>query len=137
MPALTQDRNTPRREGSHAGYPMKGAVIGYIGAMAVLAGGLVKPAVTETGSVAVGVFRDRFDNSGGADGAITAETEAGVFRFANSAAADEITLSDYGNDCYIVDDQTVAKTDGTSTRSVAGKVVDVDAAGVWVKVGIV
>ncbi len=137
MAALTQDRNTPRREGKRLSYPMKGSVIGYIGAIAVLASGLLKPGVTETGSVAVGVFVDRFDNSSGADSAIKGEAESGVFRFANSASSDEITLSEVGSDCYIVDDQTVAKTDGSSARSVAGKVVDVDAQGVWVKVGIV
>jgi hypothetical protein len=32
-----------------------------------------------------------------------------------------------------VDDQTVAKTDGTGARSVAGKVFDVDSGGVWVR----
>ena len=37
---------------------------------------------------------------------------------------------------YIVDDQTVAKTNGSSTRSAAGTIVDVDAQGVWVRVGI-
>ena len=47
-------------------------------------------------------------------------------------SADAITLADVGSDCYIVDDQTVAKTNGTNTRSVAGKVFDVDADGVWV-----
>ena len=52
--------------------------------------------------------------------------------FANSASADLISLADIGADCYIVDDQTVAKTSGTNTRSVAGKVFDVDADGVWV-----
>jgi hypothetical protein len=41
-----------------------------------------------------------------------------------------------GNDCYLVDDQTVAKTSATNTRSVAGKIVDVDSQGVWVKLGI-
>lgn len=45
---------------------------------------------------------------------------------------DAIALADIGSDCYIVDDQTVAKTSGSATRSVAGKIFDVDAAGVWV-----
>jgi hypothetical protein len=39
-----------------------------------------------------------------------------------------------GNDCYIVDDQTVAKTNGTATRSIAGKIRAVDAQGVWVEI---
>jgi hypothetical protein len=42
-------------------------------------------------------------------------------------------LADVGKQCYLVDDQTVAKTDGTNTRSPAGFVRDVDADGVWVE----
>ncbi len=57
----------------------------------------------------------------------------GIFAYENSSAADEITKADIGKDCYIVDDQSVAKTDGTGTRSVAGKVFDVNSHGVWVK----
>ncbi|MCY1460857.1 hypothetical protein D9M71_784510 [compost metagenome] len=57
-----------------------------------------------------------------------------MFAFANSAAGDEITRADIGATAYIVDDQTVAKTDGTSTRSVAGTIRDVDSDGVWVEI---
>jgi hypothetical protein len=60
------------------------------------------------------------------------DIEKGIFHFANSADTDEITTADIGSNCYIVDDQTVAKTDGTGTRSIAGEVFDVDAQGVWV-----
>jgi len=80
----------------------------------------------------VGRVKETVDNSAGADDAATVDIERGIFRYANSSGADEITAADIGNDCYIVDDQTVAKTDGTSTRSVAGKVHDIDALGVWV-----
>jgi len=45
-----------------------------------------------------------------------------------------IAITEIGTDCYIVDDNTVAKTNGTSTRSRAGKVVDVNANGVFVLV---
>jgi hypothetical protein len=34
----------------------------------------------------------------------------------------------------VVDDQTVAKTNGSSTRSVAGIVRQVDSDGVWVEI---
>jgi hypothetical protein len=56
-----------------------------------------------------------------------------VYRFSNSGGADLITLGDIQSDCYIVDDSTVAKTSGTNTRSVAGKIRDVDVGGVWVE----
>ena len=52
--------------------------------------------------------------------------------FGNSTSTDAITLADVGSDCYIVDDQTVAKTNGSGTRSRAGRVFDVDSEGVWV-----
>ena len=58
----------------------------------------------------------------------------GVFQFQNSSAGDLIALANLGADCYIVDDQTVALTNGTNTRSVAGKIRDVDAGGVWVEI---
>ena len=52
----------------------------------------------------------------------------------NSAAGDAITRAEIGDVCYIVDDETVAKTNGTSTRSAAGTIRDVDAQGVWVEI---
>ena len=57
-----------------------------------------------------------------------------LFRSANSAAADLIAQADVGKLCHVVDDQTVAKTDGTGTRSRAGIVARVETAGVWVRV---
>jgi hypothetical protein len=50
----------------------------------------------------------------------------------NSAAADLIAKADIGASCYVVDDQTVAKTNGGGARPRAGKVFDVDEYGVWV-----
>ena len=134
MTALTQGRNTPRIDGVRFSFPMLAAVVGLEGGIAVLDGGFLKPGVTETGSVCVGRFNKRADNSSGANGDINGEVEAGIFRFANSAGGDEIALDDVGADCYIVDDQTVALTDGTNTRSLAGRIKNVDAQGVWVEI---
>jgi hypothetical protein len=69
------------------------------------------------------------------DGVATVTARRGCFQFANSAAADLIAKSDIGATCYIADDQTVAKTDNSAARKAAGKVIDVDAGGVWVEVG--
>ena len=52
--------------------------------------------------------------------------------YTQTTVADLITTADIGADCYVVDDQTVAKTNGGGQRSVAGKIFDVDAQGVWV-----
>ena len=66
-------------------------------------------------------------------GDLTVDYRPGVYRFANSSGADAIAKADIGAKCFIVDDQTVAKTDGTGTRSPAGIIDGVDANGVWVR----
>jgi hypothetical protein len=136
MTALAAERNTKERFGEIEDYPMKAATIGYAGGIAVLDAGYAAPGRTATGLVAVGRFEETKDNSAGAAGAIIARVKRGKFRFANSAAGDLIAQANVGADCYIVDDQTVALTSATSTRSRAGKIVGVDASGVWVQMGL-
>ena len=134
MAALTRNRDTKARSGDITEPPVKGAAEIFAGALvAVDANGYAVPGSTATTLKGLGRAEQHVDNSAGADGDMSVRVGRGIYRFANSAAADEITLSDVGADCYIVDDQTVAATDGTGTRSVAGKVHDVDAQGVWVK----
>lgn len=87
---------------------------------------------TATTLIADGRFEETVDNSAGAAGDLKVTVKKGTFRFANSAAGDLITRTEIGKTVYIVDNQTVAKTDGGGTRSAAGKVFDVDAQGVWV-----
>lgn len=137
MAALTSDRATAERVGDQFAYDVAAAVICRAGGIAVLdASGNVKPAVTATGLICAGRFDETVDNTAGAAAAVKARVKNGVFRFGNSAAADLIGKAEVGDDCYLVDDQTVAKTNGGATRSLAGKVVDVDAAGVWVRMGL-
>lgn len=130
---LSADRNTPVRTGDEAVYGVKAGVTIYAGALVVLQGGYARPGRTATGDVAVGRAEERAVG-GGSDGAVTCRVRRGVFRFANSSAGDAITAAEIGSTCYVVDDQTVAKTNGSSTRSAAGVVWDVDASGVWVKI---
>lgn len=136
MAALTEPRkDTHERTGRERTVGVSAGVTCFAGGGAVLSGGFAEPATTATGLRSLGRFEETVDNSDGADGDKTVRIRKGVFPFANSAAADEIVAADIGNDCYWVDDQTVAKTSATSTRSVAGKVYDVDADGVWVELG--
>lgn len=136
MTALSAARPTQEMLGPLLGVPVKGSTVCYAGGLAVSNAGYAAPGTTATGLVALGRFEATADNSTGADGAISVNIKPGTFKFANSASADAIAQAQVGSDCYIVDDQTVAKTSGTSTRSVAGKVVAVDADGVWVKIGL-
>jgi len=134
MAALTEGRLTPRREGDVIAGAVAASTTLFVGALVMRnAGGYLVEGQTDTGLVGVGVAEATADNASGSNGDVTARIRPGVFRMANSASADEITIAHIGDLCYAVDDQTVALTDGSSSRSPAGIVVDVDAQGVWVR----
>lgn len=133
MAALTKGRNTPERLPARREFPVKAGVRIFQGAqVAVDASGRAVPMTTATGLRGVGRAEAEYDNRLGSDGSLTAVVATGTFVFANSASADAITKADIGADCYGVDDQTVAKTSATNTRSIAGKVFDVTSEGVSV-----
>jgi len=106
----------------------------YVGSLLAVdtADGRIKPGATSTTLIAIGRCEERYTVDASAE--VYPKVRSGVFKFENSATTDEITTAEIGSDCYIVDDQTVAKTDGTSTRSVAGKVAGVASDGVWVAI---
>lgn len=134
--ALTSDCNTKSRPGDCFSYPVLTGVTIYAGALVVLdANGYARPGVAATGLTAVGRAEERVVNAG-TSGSVSILVRNGVYRYENSTAADEITQAEVGDNCYIVDDETLAKTDATGTRSVAGMVVAVDSDGVWVRLGI-
>lgn len=134
MTALAHGRLTPRREGDYREGPVGPATTIFTGAMLMRnASGYLVEGQTATGLVGVGVAETIADNATGAAGDLTTRYRSGVYRMENSASTDEITAADLGKLCYAVDDQTVAKTDGSSTRSPAGVVDAVDTLGVWVR----
>ena len=136
MTALAAERDTRRRNGDQMSYPVAAATKIFAGAIVCIstASGYATKGATATTLRAVGIADETADNSGGAAGDVQVKTRAdGWFRFANSASTDQLALADVGANCYVVDDQTVAKTDGSSTRSLAGKVRDVDTDGVWIE----
>ncbi len=133
MAALTADRKTARRAGKSLVYPVSAGAVCYGGGMVGIntLGFMVAMSAIAT-LKCVGVCQEQ----------VTGESPSGtslgkVFRdpayFANSTAGDLITLADVGANCYAADDQTVAKTNGSSTRAVAGKIINVDANGVLVE----
>ena len=124
MAALNQDRDPQDVKGEQFSGPVKAAVEIFLGATLVRdADGDVEPGRTATGLKAVGVAMEYVDNSGGADGDKDVVYREGVFLRENSSGGDEIDESHVTQDVYVVDDQTVAATDGGGTRSVAGKLV--------------
>jgi hypothetical protein len=135
--ALTAERSTPERSGQLLDLSAAAGKKLFAGALGARdADGNATPGAVATTLRGVGRVKETVDNTTGSAGDKRVAIERGIFRYANSASADEIDCGDIGNDCYIVDDQTVAKTaalvESAATRSVAGKVFDVDALGVWV-----
>ncbi|WP_297813724.1 hypothetical protein [uncultured Methylophaga sp.] len=130
MAALTQDRNTPRRLGDEGNHPVAASTEIFAGGITVLdASGNAAPGSTATGLKAVGRAEEHVDNGAGSAGDKSVQTRKGTFRFDNDGSIDRTHI---GGKAYIVDDQTVAATDGTGTRSEAGDIQDVDSDGVWV-----
>lgn len=131
--ALTADRATEQKDGELLSMPVKANVKIYAGAIIATSGGYAAPGSVSTSLLYVGMAIENVDNTGGADGAKRVLVKRGkAFKWSNSSSTDEITQADVMADCYIVDDETVAKTNGGNTRSKAGKIIAVDASGVWV-----
>lgn len=133
MVALSNDRDTRSRQGLRRTALMAAGTLIFSGSIVVRnAAGFAAPGTAALGLYVLGIADDQVDNRQGGDGDARIGAVAGTFLVANSSGADEITAASIGQDCFLVDDQTVAKTNGGGTRSVAGRVFDVDAAGVWV-----
>jgi len=131
---LTQDRMTPVRDGEVMPYAVAAGVEIFLGAqVAVNATGYLVPGSEATTLTYVGRADAHVDNSEGADGDETCLVRRKkAFLFKNSDA-DPVDQSLVGQPCYILDDETVAGTDGTGTRSESGTVLAVESAGVWVE----
>jgi hypothetical protein len=134
LSALAADRNTPLKDGEIIAVPVATGVKIFAGALvAASATGFATPGATATTLTYLGRAEAQADNTTGANGAISVQVRRNkAFKFAN-LGADLVVQADLGKNCYIVDDQTVAKTSGGSTRSVAGKVLGVESDGVWVE----
>ena len=129
--ATTGERNTEMRQGDIFSHTLAVAAKINKGALVVLDAGLAKAGLTDADVTTVGMATQTVDQAAG-DTDVLVRT--GTFLYANSAAADEITSADIGANCYLVDDETVAKTDDEASRSVAGRVRAVEAGGVWITI---
>lgn len=132
--ALTADRNTPMKDGELIPVPVAASKKIFAGSLvAANATGYATPGATATTLTYLGRAEEYVDNSAGADGDKTVMVRRGkAFKFKNSAG-DAVTQAELGKTCYIVDDETVSKSNaGGNTQSAAGKVVGVETDGVWV-----
>lgn len=133
MPALTSDRKTARRLGRAHMYPVSAGIVIFGGGMAAINTlGFAVPASAIATLKVVGICQEQVTGAS-PNGASSVTVFRDAAYLANSTAGDLITLADVGASCFAADDQTVAKTNGSSTRPVAGKIINVDANGVLVE----
>jgi len=137
MTALAAKKNVRELQSSFAMSHEEGAkdnaVIHQGALLVVAADGFIAPATTATGLVGAGVAQESVDNTGGADGAKKIKFRSGIFKFVKDGTATPVQ-ADVGNLAYAVDDQTIANTDGTGTRSKVGSIYRVESDGVWVAI---
>lgn len=132
MPPLTKERNTPVRGTEELAYPVGAGVRTWAGALVMLDAGFAVPGAARPGLVAAGRAEETVDNREGGAGDQDVLVRRGCFRFGQDGT---ITQGHVGGTAYVVDDQTVAATDGAGTRSAAGIIRGVEAGGVWVEIG--
>ncbi len=143
--ALTQGKKVQERAGRRHGHPVKANAVIHQGGIVVLASGWAAPARTGAGAdnaakaadaatlQVVGIAEESV-TGGAADGDKRVSTRAGYFLFEN-LSTDPVTRAEIGKACFLVDDETVAKTSPNNTRARAGIVDDVESGGVWVRIG--
>ena len=132
MTSATEGRNTKRRNLVLVSLLVDTGVT-------IVAGTMVA-ALTATGEAVAGGAANSGNVIGVAETTVTGDgvervdARFGCFQFGNSASTDLIAAGDIGGVAYVVDNQTVAKTDDSGARNIAGAIVDVDADGVWVEI---
>ena len=116
--------------------PVAASTAIVMGALLSTLNGYGRNAAEALGHRVIGVATKSVDNSSGSAGDKTVPYRTGVFAFTNSSGGDAIAQADVGSDCFVVDNDTVAKTSNSGARSVAGTVVGFSGSKVLVMVGI-
>ncbi|KAF1024261.1 MAG: hypothetical protein GAK37_03159 [Pseudomonas sp.] len=131
MPALTTDRHTPHQDAGIIGVPVAAGVQIFAGSLvAASASGYATPGAPSAALTYIGRAEEYADNRAGPDGgALVRVRRLRAFMWANDGS---ITQAHLMKQAFIVDDQTVAAEDG-GTRPPAGRIIGIEAGGVWVE----
>lgn len=130
MAALTADIKTVRygvgadHEPGYAG--VTSAVTIYGGSIAVLRSGFLNPPTTSSTTDIVMGLVERQTVGGSTNGAVTANFLRGTFFVSAGTGGDALSTADIGAQVFLIDEHTVGKTSGSSTRSVAGTLMQID-----------
>jgi hypothetical protein len=119
-------------------FPVGASQKPFGGAVAVTYNGyLIAASTPSSDQLVVGIMQRTADNSGngtpdnrfvgdGTAGSIVAEVETGTFFLFGGTNTDALTQADVNKTVYLIDEKTVGKTNGSSTRPVAGTLRAID-----------
>jgi hypothetical protein len=133
MSALNNDRNTVRKEGVYAAYPVKGGAVIYAGGIVCLgADGYALPGSDTAGLKTAGIARGYVDNSSGSDGDGYVEVwRKGCFNLSSAG----MSAANAGDAVYVLDDQTVGLSASSVNQVACGIISEVvSASGVFVDI---
>jgi hypothetical protein len=134
MSALTKDRNTVRKQGDYAAYPVKANAKIFAGSQVCIdSTGYAVPGSDTAGLKFMGISRGYADNTGGANGDLSIEVwRRGSFELTASG----MTRGNVGDSVFVVDDQTVGLTANTTNHIPCGKISEFNSAtSIYVSIG--
>ncbi len=139
----------PVGKGSAGQTLYRGSIAALSGGTTVTAGYLKNIATPASTDIVVGVIAGYGPKSGLADtgpgiiapntsdGAITANVVTGTFLMLGGTGADALTVTNVGTSVYLVNEDTVGATNGSSSRPVAGLLVQVPSTDASIPTGMV
>lgn len=115
----------------------KGGIVGLDSSGRAMPGDLIADGCVKVVGKASASYDNRNGSAlGGAAAAVDVEVEFGVFEYASATGGgDDIVADDVGKVAFVVDDQTVALTNATDTRAIAGVITEVRGSSVYLWMG--
>lgn len=135
--ALTAERDTHRQQALQVPVKVAASTTIFAGGIVMAnSSGFAVPGSTAADLTYIGRADETVVNSGSAGDKSILVRRGDAFKWKNSGS-DPVDQSCLFKTCYVVDDETVAKTaavvESNPTRSAAGIVVGIDADGIWVQ----
>lgn len=119
---------TEIRDGELMTIPLLAAAVILQGTFAVVddtGHGIASDDVGGADQICLGIWDHSAENTG-ANGDLLGLVRRNKQFLVRNSTADPVTQADFGIQVYVEDNQTIAKTDGTATRSLAGRFMGFD-----------
>ena len=119
---------TEIRDGELMPIPLLAAAVILQGTFAVVDGtghGIASDDVGGADQICLGIWDHSAENTG-ANGDLLGLVHRNKQFLVRNSTVDPVTQADFGIQVYVEDNQTIAKTDGTATRSLAGRFMGFD-----------